>query len=39
MQALLTKKEVAELLGLQERSINTLMSTGQLPYIKMDRRL
>lgn len=37
MQALLTKKEVAQILGLQERSVNTLMTEGKLPYIKINR--
>ena len=37
METLLTKKDVMRIFGVTERTVNRLMETGKLPYIKLGR--
>lgn len=37
METLLTKKDVMRIFGVTERTVNRLMETGRLPYIKLGR--
>jgi len=37
METLLTKKDVMRIFVVTERTVNRLMETGKLPYIKLGR--